>query len=805
MKTPRRSLLNRQREIEELRSWAVKQFPSITKSELKHLSLLSWIRKRFPLAREGTLRKCVDYLDDMAERGASALAVYQPTDNAQQFHKCTASIAVASGGNQCLGGDTIIQGRRIDEIKSDFNVWSHCPKTGQRQRRMASAPYRKSFGSLYRVTLSNGQWFTASSGHQLLSACGQWMSLSACAWQLREAGVCHLASSSEFYLSGFPRDVDHLTDKASSCPESYSQDLHRYDERPRPSSRVVRGTATLSVDAPGYIRVRSNSDAPVGTQGYSRSCHQRRPLSITSIVYEREGIIYDLQVDVNANYVLADAIHHNSGKSVAAAIEFVRCLLGKDPFGKYPKPRERDGLIGFCVGYDQDHIGRHLHRYLFRYGMFDVIRDFDTGQWRPYLPDDDEDRESERMPSPPLIPKKSIKSLSWAHKGSRAFKNVILKNGSEFRAFSSKGEAPQGNQVNIYWIDEDLADDEWVPESLQRLSKRRGRLIWSALPKSRNTSLMDMLEYAESEEIKEKPDCVAFKWSFLDNPYIPSEEKRKRVQELEHKGEDVLRLRIYGDPIAQRWLVYHQFSMATHGIDREELPGGTIPHDWCRYKITDPGRSRAGVLFFAVPPPDSAFVKRHGGCVVVYRELVILQNNSAKYGEAVKKVSGDEVFYEWVMDEHHGRKHDEGPNPKTIKEYYSEALAEHGMQSQAHGARFVPAVDDIHARVEAVTDGLIVRGDGTTYLRFLRGALPEFEREIRRYRNKVEPKTQKVTDVPDKKKGLEIMDCLEYGAAHKLDYVKPVKRSIKIKSRAMLRWEAKQKKRKPEQQVLVLG
>src|SRR3972149_1588114 len=81
-----------------------------------------------------------------------------------------------------------------------------------------------------------------------------------------------------------------------------------------------------------------------------------------------------------SSYVTEDFIvTHNS---LAHFVEIARALTGQDPYGKYPK---RDGLA-VCVAYGERHIGTVIHRYLFRWGAFKMIRDLGSGDWRTYRP-----------------------------------------------------------------------------------------------------------------------------------------------------------------------------------------------------------------------------------------------------------------------------------------------------------------------------------------------------------------------------------------------------------------------------------
>ena len=41
-------------------------------------------------------------------------------------------------------------------------------------------------------------------------------------------------------------------------------------------------------------------------------------------------------------------------------------------------------------------------------------------------------------------------------------------------------EPPQGADVDLVWMDEEIRHEAWYAEMLARLTDRRGRLLWSA-------------------------------------------------------------------------------------------------------------------------------------------------------------------------------------------------------------------------------------------------------------------------------------------------------------------------------------
>ena len=172
------------------------------------------------------------------------------------------------------------------------------------------------------------------------------------------------------------------------------------------------------------------------------------------------------------------------GKSLAAFVEDARAATGQDPYEKYPK---ENGVM-VCLGMDEGHIGRTIHKYLFRSGAFKIIKDLDNNNWRAWKPwvESDWDRKAEAEEAPPLIPERFVKTFAWKKRAQHVFEICELINGWTIYAMGSKGDPSQGFQADLVHIDEDLERPEWYDEMIARLSMREGKLRWSALPHSKN-------------------------------------------------------------------------------------------------------------------------------------------------------------------------------------------------------------------------------------------------------------------------------------------------------------------------------
>lgn len=480
---------------------------------------------------------------------------------------------------------------------------------------------------------------------------------------------------------------------------------------------------------------------------------------------------------------------NRSGKSLCTFVEDARAVTGQDPHDKYPK---ENGIL-VIVGKDWKHIGLVAVPYLFRPGAFRIIKDETSGEWRAYNPAEDSHRRGETKPAPPLIPPRMIKKTSWVLKSANYMQRCTLVNGWEIHFFSSEGEPVQGFQCDRVHIDEDINNENWVPELLARIVDRKGKFTWSAMPHSTNNALLGLKERADAneEELGNKSTIRQFKLRFLDNPYLDSEEKKKSIERWAAVGEDVLRMRAEGDFITDSILVYPSFDMRIHGFPRSELPNGTIPSDWTRYCAIDPGHSVTAVLFCAVPPSEEY--------ILMYDQLYLRQCNAKMFGEAFAKKVGNEHFHAFIIDAHGGRLRDIGSG-RLPSEQYTEQLVNRGVRSHVTGASFLAGCDDILARCESTRNMLHIRPQGTPMLRILEGSCPDLERELKRYRKQVNylAGTAIVTDKPNTKGECHISQCMEYLAAYRPSYHKPPVMHTEAEP-WWVKWQKDRKKRLTDQ------
>lgn len=445
---------------------------------------------------------------------------------------------------------------------------------------------------------------------------------------------------------------------------------------------------------------------------------------------------------------------NRGGKTLPAAVEVARAVTGQDPHGKYPLEAGRC----FCIGKDLSHVGSVMWRKLGRAGAFKIIRDRTTKAWRAFRPWDPDDlaREKECRPAPPLIPPRMVKEISWENKKEGIPHLVRLVNGWEITFYSSLGEPPNGNDIDLFWFDEEIVHTQWYPEMVARILDRQGRGLWSATPQAGTEQLYELHERAEKLRNTEDPAVEEFVILLMDNPHISAKAKQEFADNLD---DDERRVRIDGDFAITHFKVYPEFNMLVHGCEPFE-----IPQEWTRLMIVDPGHQICAVLFAAVPPPERP------DNIFLYDELYIPACDAAKFAANVANKSIGQQFHSYLIDPNGAVITDIGYG-KTVAEQYTEELRKRGLASDTTGSNFMMACDDIEAGLLAVHGWLRTREDGTQKLRVFRGMLPNFEWEMKRYHNKREK--GRVIDKPDQKRHTHLMDTLRYLALRNPKYVKP--------------------------------
>jgi hypothetical protein len=354
---------------------------------------------------------------------------------------------------------------------------------------------------------------------------------------------------------------------------------------------------------------------------------------------------------------------NQTGGSLAGFVEIARAVLGMDPHDKYPKT---DG-VACCLGFGESHIGKVIYPYLFMAGKFLIIRDEVTNEWRTYRPWQDEHRKREAKKSPPLIPWRYVKSISWKNKSMRIFDRVDFTTGWTLYAFNTSGlpSHAQGFTATLIHIDEDTDNAGWYDEMIARLTMSdtlygcQGRLRWTAMPHTKNDDLVRLMERCHDSEHDEKREAVCIGATVFDNIYMPKATREENVKIWKSQGEDVYRKRALGEMVVDSYLMYPTFDAYLHNVRRErdsDLPffkvlrdaNWQIPHEWAKYMVVDPGHGVCAVTYWAVPPEELGDVK------ICFDESYIPQATATIFGDAVAAKISDHLFQSFIIDGHGG-------------------------------------------------------------------------------------------------------------------------------------------------------
>lgn len=456
-----------------------------------------------------------------------------------------------------------------------------------------------------------------------------------------------------------------------------------------------------------------------------------------------------------------------SGKSVGVACEFASRVLGYEITGpdgkpiplKYQVSTPQDPRLYWVIGWDVDHLGQTIHRLLFQSGLFRVIKDKMTGKWRTFNPAEhfDAQRFSESQPAEPLIPERfidvtrGVNGWVWENAGARNFSSVYLKNGAVINAYPSSSKHPkQGDAVSGIWIDEDIQVPGHLKEWQDRLTDKDGWLLWSVWPHSKNFALCEMIDRAEEQQDDERPDVAQFQLIMSENPFLPTEAKRRALGRM--GSDDEIARRDRGELLLDTLAMYdfisglHTLAPYPAGEDapkadnpRDVLRGiytktGTFPREWTRYLAIDPSHTRTAVLFGVVPPREVEGV-HVGDVLIIERELVVRKYSAESLAGALRALVEGLNYEAFIMDQMIGRQTRVGED-KTIFQKYSDAFVKNGIKARLNPTGFMPGCNVPSVRYRAVRTMLDLQENGIPILLFLDSKTIATQREFNTYRKK---------------------------------------------------------------------
>lgn len=489
---------------------------------------------------------------------------------------------------------------------------------------------------------------------------------------------------------------------------------------------------------------------------------------------------------------------NRSGKTTCAIVKFVSIAMdipvtladGTECDLRMPWQKGRKLTMWICCD-GQDHIGQTIWRVMCQPGLFRVIADPKTKEIRAFDPEKDPKKLS--RPSPPLLPKKWIKSIAWEERAKNVFDKITIHDpasGEELAdifAYSTKAPPKAGDPVDCCFVDERIQNrDGYVNELKGRLvdagngiseEGAGGQLFWSSWPSEDSQELVDFNAMIEEMIEKGQHDLgrkVVLSTSgnkHLDKKAVGeflaglTPEEQLARDKGQFTGESIRMYPLF-DKVVHSAIVDHDEDMLSKTLRARD---GIPPNEWTKYLALDPGTSHPAVLLCAVPPPEFG-----NNVCVAYHEFYPGRADPRQLAEFVWKFAHKEKFYRMIIDKQAGQQQTIGAEAGTkIVDAYKKAFSEAGFTCYRTKDRFDYGSNDVGGRQLILNDWMHIQKNGRPKLRIVTHRCPELCKQLTKVRKK---KIQK--EVVDERKARgqhDLVDCLEYIAAAdpRYVYVKP--------------------------------
>jgi hypothetical protein len=491
-------------------------------------------------------------------------------------------------------------------------------------------------------------------------------------------------------------------------------------------------------------------------------------------------------------YISNGVVSHNSGKTMIAST-IVSAAATDTPITledgtqidmRLPHQKNRPLTI-WIIGIDYGHIGRTIHRMLFKEGSFKVIVDKTTGIRRAYREWDPEDkaRELEASGAPPLIPASYVQPKSWQWENPRAneFKKVVIINPvtkvvlAEIYAFSSNAEPAAGVPVDIIWIDEQVYNPESISEWKMRLVDKKGWLIWSSWPADGNEALMRLEAEAIESEREGKNITKLYRLASSANKQLDQES----LEEVMFGATEEERMaRDRGLFVSTNFLMYplfHQELMsATNDINQDDLSrdlkeslkrDGMAPKDWTHELVLDPGTNHPAILFCCIPPP------RYGDYLVALKEFYPGRADALQLAQLIAPWIKRRNFNRFIIDFKAGAQTPPGMHQRIV-DNYAEAFKKYGIRCEETGYSFMWGSPHVGARIGQLQATMHPTSRGLPRLRIVTENCPNLCKQIKECRKKCINKIP-IDDKHAPGQAVDCLHCLEYFVASDPTYVPP--------------------------------
>ncbi len=429
-------------------------------------------------------------------------------------------------------------------------------------------------------------------------------------------------------------------------------------------------------------------------------------------------------------------------------------------------------VLTWVIGLDWTHLIDTIEKKLFKPGLFPIIRDQVTREWRAVDPESDYDNahKDDWRDAPPLIPSWEIEDYQWRIQRC----HVVLKhNRGVLTGYASSGNLKQGDAVHRIWVDENIEIPEYFADWQQRLASTEGKIWWSAYPEmGANFAFSNLYDECLTQVGKEHPSAQLFTLRQRDNPHISekgyeiamsglSEEERLVRDEGQFQFDKLLMYPWFDEKkhVLRRAMKTENDQVAQIFVENSMRP----PRDWSNFLILDPGTAHPALLAISVSPPWIG--DREAPYCVAFQEIYPGRCDADMLAEMAARKFDYCWFEAFIIDGHAGR-HKPMGFTETVQARYTRAFEKAGMLSRQTGSGWWIGSDDIPARTQAVTSMLVPQGPTMMpRLRIVEGGCPNLINQIRKYRRAVDKVTKIVLEKPAERQTIDLAVCLEYFAA----------------------------------------
>ena len=211
----------------------------------------------------------------------------------------------------------------------------------------------------------------------------------------------------------------------------------------------------------------------------------------------------------------------------------------------------------------------------------------------------------------------------------------------------------------------------------------------------------------------------------------------------------------------------------------------TVPWDWCRTHIVDPGSAWPGSLVVADAPPEVE--AKVGGPISIVEYEMFQPNTDADQQARFCKSQLEGVVIQRNIIDYNGGKSTGTGRGTTVRQHYEDAWKTHRLECLDTAHHFQYSSDEMAGGLMAVRHRLKPLGTGRPSLRFM-PTCTQFPDQMEGYLKNLDNNDKPIDDKPAPKQIDPLCDCIRYHCVGKYPYRRPPEPSLVI-SGAFRLWE----------------